>query len=53
MEKKNSICEPAEYSTTKSNTECGKLYFHHINVFALLDTSKVSSSHPENAVYNV
>lgn len=53
MEKKNSISEPAEYSTTKSNTKCGKLYFHQQNVFALLDTSKVSSNHPENAVYSV
>lgn len=53
MEKKNSISEPAEYSTTKSNTECGKLYFHQINVFSLLDTSKVSSNHPENTVYSV
>lgn len=55
MEKKNSISEPAESSTTKSNTECGKLYFHQQNVFALLETKLESQAiiYPENAVYSV
>lgn len=53
MEKKSSISELAEYSMTKSNTECGKLYFHQQNVFALLEKARVSSNHPENAVYSV